>query len=167
VGKYCYGYLIDVIITRDVWMHRIDIARAAGKELELTDYNDGRVHMWLPIEAAGTAAPSCSFSTVPWVVPTSRAAPVRPRSIASTPSSSVASCRDEARAQDRSSFRRFEHCVRGGTEQARFGVRTRNIRGTRSKQNVLPNVHSIEQTLIDQGFYEVGGDGIEPPTPAL
>jgi hypothetical protein len=44
VGKDSYGYLIDVIITRDVWMHRIDIARAAGKELELTDDYDGRVH---------------------------------------------------------------------------------------------------------------------------
>jgi ABC-type taurine transport system ATPase subunit len=32
-----------VIITRDVWMHGIDIARAAGKELELTDDYDGRV----------------------------------------------------------------------------------------------------------------------------
>jgi hypothetical protein len=67
----------------------------------------------------------------------------------------------------RPSFRRFEHCVLGGTEQARFGVRSRNIRGTRSKQNVVPNVQSIEETLIDQGFYEVGGDGFEPPTPAL
>jgi hypothetical protein len=43
VGKDSYGYLIDVIITRDVWMHGIDIARAAGKELELTDDYDGRV----------------------------------------------------------------------------------------------------------------------------
>src|SRR5262249_7416396 len=27
---WTYGYLIDVILTRDPWMHRLDIARAAG-----------------------------------------------------------------------------------------------------------------------------------------
>jgi uncharacterized protein (TIGR03083 family) len=43
VGKTSYGYLSDVIINRDVWMHRIDVARAAGKELVLTDDYDGRV----------------------------------------------------------------------------------------------------------------------------
>jgi hypothetical protein len=28
-------------------------------------------------------------------------------------------------------------------------------------------LHSIEETLTDQGIYGVGGDGFEPPTPAL
>ncbi len=43
VGKGSYGYLSDVIINRDVWMHRSDIARAAGKELQLTAGYDGRL----------------------------------------------------------------------------------------------------------------------------
>jgi uncharacterized protein (TIGR03083 family) len=35
------GYLIDVILTRDPWMHRIDIARATGAALALTPDHDG------------------------------------------------------------------------------------------------------------------------------
>ena len=35
------GFLIDTILTRDPWMHRIDIARAAGRELHLTADHDG------------------------------------------------------------------------------------------------------------------------------
>jgi uncharacterized protein (TIGR03083 family) len=34
------GYLIDVILTRDPWMHRADIARATGAELVLTAGHD-------------------------------------------------------------------------------------------------------------------------------
>lgn len=37
------GYLIDTIYTRDVWMHRVDIARATGRSLELTADHDGRL----------------------------------------------------------------------------------------------------------------------------
>lgn len=37
------GYLLDVILTRDPWMHRVDIARATGQELELTAQHDGRI----------------------------------------------------------------------------------------------------------------------------
>ena len=37
------GYLLDVILTRDPWMHRVDIARATGRELELTPEHDGRI----------------------------------------------------------------------------------------------------------------------------
>lgn len=35
------GYLIDVILTRDPWMHRMDIARATGRAPELTAEHDG------------------------------------------------------------------------------------------------------------------------------
>lgn len=35
------GYLIDVILTRDPWMHRADIARATGANLALTADHDG------------------------------------------------------------------------------------------------------------------------------
>ncbi len=37
------GYLLDVILTRDPWMHRVDIARATGREMELTPEHDGRI----------------------------------------------------------------------------------------------------------------------------
>lgn len=37
------GYLIDTIYTRDVWMHRVDVARATGRDLELTAEHDGRL----------------------------------------------------------------------------------------------------------------------------
>ena len=37
------GYLLDVILTRDPWMHRVDIARATGREIELTSEHDGRL----------------------------------------------------------------------------------------------------------------------------
>jgi uncharacterized protein (TIGR03083 family) len=37
------GYLVDVILTRDTWMHRIDIARATGRQLVLTPEHDGRI----------------------------------------------------------------------------------------------------------------------------
>jgi len=41
--EWTYGYLIDVIHTRDPWMHRIDICRATGTELTLTPDHDGRI----------------------------------------------------------------------------------------------------------------------------
>ena len=43
VGKITMGYLVDVVYTRDVWMHRVDVARATGAELVLTAKHDGRV----------------------------------------------------------------------------------------------------------------------------
>jgi uncharacterized protein (TIGR03083 family) len=35
------GFLVDVILTRDTWMHRSDIAVATGREMELTPQHDG------------------------------------------------------------------------------------------------------------------------------
>lgn len=37
------GYLLDTILTRDPWMHRVDIARATGRDLVLTADHDGRI----------------------------------------------------------------------------------------------------------------------------
>ncbi|MDK1472341.1 maleylpyruvate isomerase family mycothiol-dependent enzyme [Streptomyces sp. 549] len=37
------GYLFDVILTRDPWMHRVDICRAIGREPVLTAEHDGRL----------------------------------------------------------------------------------------------------------------------------
>jgi uncharacterized protein (TIGR03083 family) len=39
--KWTLGFLVDVILTRDTWMHRIDVVRAAGQDLELTAEHDG------------------------------------------------------------------------------------------------------------------------------
>jgi uncharacterized protein (TIGR03083 family) len=35
------GYLFDVILTRDTWMHRMDISAATGRQPELTADHDG------------------------------------------------------------------------------------------------------------------------------
>lgn len=35
------GYLLDVILTRDPWMHRVDITRATGAPHVLTPDHDG------------------------------------------------------------------------------------------------------------------------------
>lgn len=37
------GFLLDTILTRDPWMHRVDIAHATGRDLELTPEHDGRI----------------------------------------------------------------------------------------------------------------------------
>jgi uncharacterized protein (TIGR03083 family) len=37
------GYLVDVILTRDPWMHRIDIVRATGAAHVLTPDHDGQI----------------------------------------------------------------------------------------------------------------------------
>jgi uncharacterized protein (TIGR03083 family) len=41
--KWKLGYLIDTIYVRDLWMHRIDAARAAGQPPQLTADHDGRI----------------------------------------------------------------------------------------------------------------------------
>jgi uncharacterized protein (TIGR03083 family) len=38
---WTFGYLIDVILTRDPWMHRVDIVRATGARHVLTPEHDG------------------------------------------------------------------------------------------------------------------------------
>lgn len=37
------AYLLDIILTRDPWMHRVDIARATSREIQLTPAHDGRI----------------------------------------------------------------------------------------------------------------------------
>lgn len=41
IGTKPIGYLMDRIYTRDAWMHRIDIARATGRDLEVSADHDG------------------------------------------------------------------------------------------------------------------------------
>ena len=37
------GYLVDVILTRDAWLHRVDLCRAVDADLVLTADHDGRL----------------------------------------------------------------------------------------------------------------------------
>ncbi len=43
IGRMSVGYLMDMVYTRDVWMHRVDISRAVGHDMELTAEHDGRI----------------------------------------------------------------------------------------------------------------------------
>lgn len=47
------GYLADTILTRDPWMHRIDLARATGRPLVLTAGHDGVIVADVVAEWAG------------------------------------------------------------------------------------------------------------------
>jgi len=37
------GYLFHRVLTRDPWMHRVDICRAAGRRIFLVSEHDGRI----------------------------------------------------------------------------------------------------------------------------
>ena len=39
--RWTFGYLLDVVLTRDTWMHRVDVARATGRDPVLTPGHDG------------------------------------------------------------------------------------------------------------------------------
>jgi len=43
VEKWKLGYLVDTIYLRDLWMHRIDLARAVGEAFECNGEHDGRI----------------------------------------------------------------------------------------------------------------------------
>jgi len=50
---WTFGYLIDVILTRDPWMHRMDIAAATGTPPRLTAGHDGVIVADVVTEWAG------------------------------------------------------------------------------------------------------------------
>lgn len=43
VETWSMGYLLDTIITRDPWMHRVDISMATGRPMVLAAEHDGRL----------------------------------------------------------------------------------------------------------------------------
>jgi uncharacterized protein (TIGR03083 family) len=55
------GYLLSVILTRDTWMHRIDITRATGGALVLTAGHDGRIVADVVAEWARRHAMPCTL----------------------------------------------------------------------------------------------------------
>ncbi len=38
-----FAFILDVVLTRDTWMHRVDVATATGRRLELTGDHDVRI----------------------------------------------------------------------------------------------------------------------------
>jgi uncharacterized protein (TIGR03083 family) len=56
------GYLVDVILTRDTWMHRIDVAGAVGLEPDLTADHDGVLVADVVQEWAGRHGQPCTLT---------------------------------------------------------------------------------------------------------
>jgi uncharacterized protein (TIGR03083 family) len=54
VGRQRLSYLFDIGFTRDVWMHRIDIAVATGTTFDSDAVHDGRILADIVAEWAGT-----------------------------------------------------------------------------------------------------------------
>lgn len=52
-SRITLGNLMDAILTRDVWLHRIDIARALGRSIDVDPAVDGRVVADVVAEWAG------------------------------------------------------------------------------------------------------------------
>ncbi len=53
-GSWKVGYLVDVIMNRDFWMHRVDLTRATGREMVLTPAHDGAIVAGVVAEWART-----------------------------------------------------------------------------------------------------------------
>ena len=85
LGRRPLGYLMDIVYTRDVWMHRIDICRATGRQPVLTAGHDGRLIADMVADWASTHHDPFSLRlTGPAAAPTP-AAPTAPHSISTPP----------------------------------------------------------------------------------
>ncbi len=62
VETWTIGFLIDVILTRDVWMHRVDTARATGRDLQLTADHDGVLVADVVAEWAARHGSACTLT---------------------------------------------------------------------------------------------------------
>jgi uncharacterized protein (TIGR03083 family) len=56
------GYLLDVILTRDTWMHRCDIATATGRDVELSADHDGVLIADVAVEWASRHHQPCTLT---------------------------------------------------------------------------------------------------------
>jgi uncharacterized protein (TIGR03083 family) len=61
VETWTLGFLIDTILTRDPWMHRIDIARATERTVDLTADHDGALVADVVREWAARHGRPCSL----------------------------------------------------------------------------------------------------------
>ncbi|UZJ24283.1 maleylpyruvate isomerase family mycothiol-dependent enzyme [Rhodococcus antarcticus] len=59
--QWTLGYLVDIILTRDLWMHRVDIARATGRDVQLTAEHDGELVADIVTEWAGRHGRPCTL----------------------------------------------------------------------------------------------------------
>lgn len=57
LGVVPIGYLTDLIYTRDMWVHRLDLARATGRPMTLTAAHDGRMIALMMHDLALALAP--------------------------------------------------------------------------------------------------------------
>ena len=57
--QWTFGFLVDVILTRDTWMHRIDLSRALALEPVLTSDHDGLIVADVVREWAGRHGQPC------------------------------------------------------------------------------------------------------------
>lgn len=62
VESWTFGYLVDVILTRDPWMHRTDIAAATNRPLHLTPEHDGVLVADVVQEWAGRHGQPCRLT---------------------------------------------------------------------------------------------------------
>lgn len=62
VERWSVGFLLDTVLTRDTWMHRIDTARATGRAPELTADHDGVLVADIVAEWAERHAGSCALT---------------------------------------------------------------------------------------------------------
>ncbi len=60
--KWTFGFLIDVILTRDPWLHRTDIAAATGRPMHLTADHDGLLVADVVAEWAERHGRPCSLT---------------------------------------------------------------------------------------------------------
>lgn len=62
VETWSLGYLVDTIYLRDLWMHRVDAARATGRAVAVTPDHDGRIVADVVAEWARRHAQPCTLS---------------------------------------------------------------------------------------------------------
>jgi uncharacterized protein (TIGR03083 family) len=59
---WTFGYLLETILTRDPWMHRVDIADATGQPMRLTAEHDGVLVADVAAEWAGRHGQPCTLT---------------------------------------------------------------------------------------------------------
>ncbi|TCK20853.1 maleylpyruvate isomerase family mycothiol-dependent enzyme [Pseudonocardia endophytica] len=60
--RWTFGFMLDTVLTRDQWMHRIDIATATRRTPELTAEHDGVLVADVVAEWAGRHGEPCSLT---------------------------------------------------------------------------------------------------------
>jgi uncharacterized protein (TIGR03083 family) len=61
VESWSVGYLTEVVLTRDTWMHRSDIAEAVGQPMELSPEHDGALIADVAAEWAARHGQPCTL----------------------------------------------------------------------------------------------------------